>query len=110
MKFGLRFSLKAAILSTAALLASPYAFAYDLAATAIPVAFMAKDQMRYGVLKGEQTTLLMLFGAIFGLLLAFRDSPDGTPFGRLPGIGPTVLVVIMGIALRRVHSFSGTHG
>ncbi len=64
-----RFSLKAAILSTAALLASPYAFAYDLAATAIPVAFMAKDQMRYGVLKGEQMTFLMLFGAIFATSL-----------------------------------------
>jgi arabinofuranan 3-O-arabinosyltransferase len=100
-----RFSLKAAILSTAALLASPYAFAYDLVATVIPVAFIAKDQMRYGVLKGEQTALLMLFGAIFGLLLAFRDSPDGTPFGRIPAVGPTVLLVIIGIALRRVIAF-----
>jgi arabinofuranan 3-O-arabinosyltransferase len=97
-----RYALKAAILSTAALVASPYAFAYDMAAVTIPVAFLAKDQMRCGMLRGEQTVLLGLFGVILALLVIFRDPPDGIPFGSLPGIGPAVLIVLLGIVLRRV--------
>ena len=37
------YALKAATLSAAALIATPYVLAYDLAAIAIPVAFLAKD-------------------------------------------------------------------
>src|SRR5207237_4867428 len=59
-----RYALKAAILSAMALLASPYAFAYDMAGIAIPIAFLARDQMRCGLLRGEQTILLGLFCAI----------------------------------------------
>ena len=55
-----RYSLKSAILSAAAMLASPYAFTYDMAAIAIPVAFLARDQIRCGLLWGEQTILLGL--------------------------------------------------
>ena len=36
-------------------LATPYAFGYDMAAIAIPVAFLARDQIRCGLLRGEQT-------------------------------------------------------
>jgi Glycosyltransferase family 87 len=96
------YALKAAILSCAALLASPYGFAYDLAAIAIPVAFLARDQMRSGMLRGEQTALLALFGTTFALLAAFRDPPAGIPFGSLPGMGPAVLIALSGIIMRRV--------
>jgi arabinofuranan 3-O-arabinosyltransferase len=96
-----RYALKAAILSTLALLASPYAFAYDMAAIAIPVAFLARDQMRCGVLRGEQTILLGLFCATLALLVIFRDPPDGIPFGSLPGIGPAVLMALSIVILRR---------
>jgi hypothetical protein len=95
-----RHALRAAVLSAAALLASPYAFTYDLAAAAIPVAFLARDQLRCGLLRGEQTILLGLFGAILGLLMVFRDPPDATTFGSLP-IGPAVLLALLGIILRR---------
>jgi hypothetical protein len=44
-----RYSLKAATLSAAALIATPHAFAYDMAAIAIPVAFLARDQLRWGI-------------------------------------------------------------
>ena len=54
-------------LSAAALIATPYAFAYDLAAIAIPVAFLASDQIRCGLLRGEQTIMIALFGAILGV-------------------------------------------
>ena len=97
-----RYSLQAAILSTAALLASPYAFAYDMAAVAIPVAFLAKDQMRCGMLRGEQTILLTLFCTILALLVIFRDPQDGIPFGSLPGIGPAVLIVLLTMISRRI--------
>jgi arabinofuranan 3-O-arabinosyltransferase len=56
------YSLKAATLSAAALVATPYAHAYDLVAIAIPVAFLVRDQIRVGLLRGEQTILLTLFG------------------------------------------------
>jgi Glycosyltransferase family 87 len=105
-----RYALKAATLSAAALLASPYAFAYDMAAVAIPVAFLANDQMRCGLLRGEQTTLLGLFGAVLALFVIFRDPPDGIPFGSLPGIGPAVLIVLLSIILRRILIASGRRG
>jgi alpha-1,2-mannosyltransferase len=97
-----RYSLKAAILSAAALLASPYAFAYDFAANAIPVAFLASDQMRSGWLKGEQTILLVLFCATLALLAIFRDPPDSIPFGSLPGVGPALLMVLFALTVRRI--------
>jgi hypothetical protein len=78
------------------------AFAYDLAAIGVPVAFIAKDQIRRALLKGEQTIFLVLFGATLSLLACFRDDPEGTPFGALPAFGPTILAVIVGITLRRV--------
>jgi arabinofuranan 3-O-arabinosyltransferase len=46
--------LKAASLSAAALLATPYAFAYDMAALAIPAAFLATDQLERGLLPGDK--------------------------------------------------------
>src|SRR3984893_1780691 len=58
-----RYPLKAATLSAAALIATPYAFGYDLAAIAIPFAFLARDQIDRGLLKGEQVILLGLFAA-----------------------------------------------
>jgi hypothetical protein len=102
-----RYPLKAAILSATALVASPYAFAYDMAAIAIPVAFLARDQMRCGLLRGEQTILLGLFGVLLALLVIFRDPPDGIPFGSLPGIGPAVLIVLLGIISRRILAYYG---
>jgi arabinofuranan 3-O-arabinosyltransferase len=102
-----RYALKAATLSAAALLASPYAFAYDMAAVAIPFAFLAKDQMRCGMLRGEQTILLGLFSAVLTLLVVFRDPPDGIPFGSLPGLGPAVLIVLLSIILRRILMSAG---
>jgi len=36
------------------------------------------------------------------LLVAFRDPPDGIPFGSLPAIGSAVLNALLYIILRRV--------
>jgi arabinofuranan 3-O-arabinosyltransferase len=89
-----RYSLKAATLSAAVLMASPYAFVYDMAAIAIPVAFLASDQIRHGLLRGEQTTLLAVF------VISLAEIPGA---GRLPG-GPVVLVALLCLILRRALS------
>ncbi len=86
-----RYSLKAATLSAAALLATPYAHAYDLVAIAIPVAFLVRDQIGNGLLRGEQTILL----ALFGVSLA-SNSADFLP------LGPIVLIALLGLILYRV--------
>ena len=96
-----RYALKAAMLSAATLIATPYAFAYDLAAIAIPIAFLANDQIRYGLLWGEQTTFLALLGAVLAVLVIFADRPVGTTFGSVP-LGPVVMITVLGVALRRV--------
>src|SRR5271166_1115868 len=95
-----RYALKAATLSAAALIATPYAFAYDLAAIAIPVAFIATDQIRCGLLQGERTILLALFGAVLAVLVVFADRPVGTTFGSVP-LGPVVIITLLGSVLRR---------
>jgi arabinofuranan 3-O-arabinosyltransferase len=103
-----RYALKATTLSAAALIATPYAFAYDLAAIAIPIAFLARDQMRCGLLRGEQTILLALFGTVLVALVIFADRPVGTTFGSVP-LGPVVIVTVLGVALRRAF-FRGDPG
>lgn len=96
-----RYSLKAATLSVAALIATPYAFAYDMAAIAIPAAFVASDQISHGLLRGEQTIAIGLFGASLAVLVAFGDRPGGVTFGSTP-IGPLVTIALLGLILRRV--------
>jgi arabinofuranan 3-O-arabinosyltransferase len=94
-----RYALKAAVLSTAALIATPYAFAYDMAALAIPVAFLARDQTRRALLRGEQTILTVLFGGSLAVLVTFGDRPGGMTFGSTP-IGPLVTITLLGVILR----------
>ena len=89
-----RYALKAAALSAAALIIPPYAFPYDMAVIAVPVAFLAADQMACGVLRGEQTLLIALFGASF-LFVATQ--------GYLP-LGPLVPFTLLGLILRRALS------
>jgi len=86
-----RYPLQAATLSAAALIATPYSFAYDMAAIVIPVAFLASDQIRWGLLRGEQTTLLLLFAASLAVFLSL---------GRLP-LGPPIVIALLAVILRR---------
>src|SRR5262249_9835216 len=96
-----RYALKAATLATAALIATPYAFAYDMAAIAVPAALLAKDQMRPRFLRGGQSVLTGLFGASLAVLVAFGARPGGITFGSTP-IGPLVMIALLGVILRRV--------
>jgi len=95
-----RYSLKAALLSAGSLLASPYGETHDLIVIAISVAFLASDQMRYGLLRGEQATMIALFGASFAI------------FGRLGflPLGPAMEIVLMVVILRRAFVMVGDAG
>jgi Glycosyltransferase family 87 len=95
-----RYPLKAATLSAGAFIATPHAFAYDLAAIAIAVAFLARDQIAWGSLRGEQTIAIGLFGTALTLLVAYGDSPGGITFGTTP-IGTLAAVTLLGVILRR---------
>jgi arabinofuranan 3-O-arabinosyltransferase len=86
-----RYTLKAATLSAGALIATPYAFAYDLAAIAIPLAFLASDQIRCGLLRGEQTTLIALFVVSLAVIPAAGKAP----------VGAAILVALLCLILRR---------
>jgi arabinofuranan 3-O-arabinosyltransferase len=96
-----RYALKAASLSAAALIATPYAFSYDMAALAVPVAFLAADQLRHGPLHGEQASLLALFGMVVAALFGFGDSPGRLDFGSLP-LAPFIVIALLALILRRV--------
>jgi len=90
-----RYALKAATLSAAALLATPYAFAYDLAAIAVPVAFLASDQISSGVLRGEPTAMIALFGVSVALLIALGSEP----------FGPILVIILLCVILRRIRFY-----
>jgi arabinofuranan 3-O-arabinosyltransferase len=92
----IRYPLKAATLSAAALVATPYAFGYDMAAIAIPVAFLARDQIGHGALRAEQTLLLAMFGA--SLLCNFVSAP----------LEPLVVILLLCVILRRALVGYGT--
>jgi arabinofuranan 3-O-arabinosyltransferase len=86
-----RYALKAATLSAAGLIATPYAFAYDLAAIAIPVAFLASDQIECGLLRGEQTTMIALFVASLAVIPTAGKAP----------VGAVIVVTLLCLILRR---------
>ncbi len=74
-----RYALKAAALSAAAVVVTPYLFIYDLTVLSVPVAFLVRDGMEQGFLPGERTLLAILTLA----LLALYDEPVGTPLALL---------------------------
>jgi Glycosyltransferase family 87 len=95
------YALKAATLSAAALLATPYVFAYDMAALVIPAAFLASDQLRCGVLSREKTIWLALFGLPLAVLVTIGDNLGGPTFGGTP-VSLCAAALLLGVILRRV--------
>jgi len=86
-----RYGLKAAATSIAALLATPWASACDMAAIVVPFAFLARDQLDYGLLPGEQTVMIALFGASLVILVSFGGAP----------IGALLMITLLSVILRR---------
>jgi hypothetical protein len=87
-----RYALKAALLSAGTLLATPYAWAHDFSVIAVPIAFLASDQMRWGLLRGEQTILVGLFAIAVSLLFFEGWAP----------LGPAIVIPLVVVILRRV--------
>jgi arabinofuranan 3-O-arabinosyltransferase len=102
---GVRYPLKAAALSAAALLATPYAFAYDMAAIVIPAAFLAGDQLDRGSLTGEKTIWIALFGIPLAVLTTLGDKVGGPTFGGTP-VGIFAVMLLLGLIVRRVLNMS----
>lgn len=65
-------SLKAAALAIGAVLASPHAYGYDVCILTIAVAFLVKDGLANGFLRGERTAVLICW---FSLILLTGPVP-----------------------------------
>lgn len=83
------YDVKAAALGVAALLATPYLYAYDLAVLAVPLAFLFRRARQTGFLPHELATI----GAACLLLLIF-------PFVVLP-LGFIAVLLVAGLVTRR---------
>jgi glycosyl transferase family 87 len=93
-------SLKAAILSAAALIATPYAFAYDMAAIVIPAAFLARDQLDRGFLRGDKSIWIVLFAVPLVFLVTLGDNVGGRTFGGTP-VSLLSVILLLVVILRR---------
>jgi arabinofuranan 3-O-arabinosyltransferase len=96
----IRYPLQAATLSAAALIATPYAFAYDMAAIVVPAAFLATDQLCCGLLRGDKAIWLILFGAPLAVLVTLGDDAGGPTFGGTP-VSLLAVITLFGVILRR---------
>jgi len=94
------YRLKAATLSAAALLATPYAFGYDMAALVVPAAFLASDQIDRGLLSGDKTMWIGLFGVPLAFLVILGDNVAGRTFGGTP-VGLCAAVLLSAMIVRR---------
>jgi len=72
------YSFKAATLAAGALIATPFAVAYDMTALVIPAAFLARDQ------RCDKALWMLLFGALLAVLVTLGDNPGQTRFGGTP--------------------------
>ena len=81
-------SLKAAALGAGALMVTPYMLSYDLTALAVPVAFLVREGLTSGFLRGERLVLLGCFEALF--------------LAQVFPVGPLILAVLMTLVARRV--------
>jgi arabinofuranan 3-O-arabinosyltransferase len=97
---GVRYPLKAATLSAAALLATPYAFAYDMAAIVIPAAFLATDQLDRGLLPGERIIWIAVFGVPLAVLMTLGDKLGGPTFGGTP-VSVLAVMLLLAMIVRR---------
>jgi hypothetical protein len=98
-----RYALKAAALSAAALLVSPHVFTYDLAAIMIPAAFLAADQLKYGLLRGDKAIWIVLFGVPLAVLVTLGDNAHGPTFSSTP-VGVLTTIGILAVIIRRIYS------
>ncbi len=78
------FDMKAAALATGAVLATPYAFLYDLVILAIPAAFLVRVALVSGFQAGETVGLAAATALLFGYPLV--QAPVGLPAAVIIGV------------------------
>jgi hypothetical protein len=93
------FNVKAGALSAGVLVVTPYLYAYDLVALAIPVAFLARDMIETGMLRGERAVLIALYFGSVALI----------PFLVWLPIAPLALGMLMALLVRRARARSGSN-
>jgi hypothetical protein len=71
-----------------------------MAAIAIPAAFLATDQLRHGLLRGDQAVWIILFGAPLAVLLVLGDYIGGPTFGGTP-ISLLTVIALFCVILHR---------
>jgi len=86
-----RFALKAAALPAAAFIVTPYAYAYDMAAITIALAFLLRDQIDFGSSRGEQAIMTALLAVGIVILVTFGVVP----------LGPIVAIALLWVVLCR---------
>jgi len=90
-------ALKGSVLAIATLLATPYVFDYDLVLLTLPIAWIAAEARSTGFFAWEK----------IGLAVAFALPLVSRPVGSLGiPIGPVVLVLLLGLILKRALSSS----
>jgi len=103
--------LKAAALAIAALAATPYALSYDYCILSMAVAFLVKDGLARGFLRGERTifivswigfSLFAFMGAIF-LVALMRDAGFGESllYFFLAGVPLIICALLFAVTVRR---------
>ncbi len=91
-------NLRGAALMTATFLVSPYAYDYDLAWLAFPIAWLTLDGVRNGWLRGEREALVAAW------LMPLLMSPIAGALKFQPG--PLVLCSLLWITVRRANAAS----
>jgi Glycosyltransferase family 87 len=91
----LPYALKAAMLATATLLATPYLLGYDLCTLSVAVAFLVADGRARGFLASERTILVAC------LLLLYLPSP---------AVGPLAFLLVLSLIIRRLFKLPAARG
>lgn len=91
------FPLKASALALAILLATPYAFEYDLAILSLPLAWLAWEGFSTGWLQGEKAILLL--GWLIPIVAPMVASRTGFQ------TAPLVLGALLWVVVRRINHF-----
>lgn len=89
------YSLKAAALGVAALLGTSYALSYDYCILSMAVAFLVRDGMVRGFLRGERTLLILCWGGFS--LFAFVGAVSFARLTGNPSVDERLVYFVIGV-------------
>jgi hypothetical protein len=71
-----------------------------MAAIVVPASFLATDQLRSGLLRGDKAIWIILFGVPLAVLITLGDDAGGLTFGGTP-VSLFAMIALFGVILRR---------